>query len=167
MPGPAGIVAATAPCNAGRVAGAILALLLAGRADAASPDALAARQAVGGTLVELAAQPAIAGLVRGVARGHQQAVYAGLRLPGPPVSLHDGRWLVGWGCGDTTADGCTGRGLFLAFDVEGGRLFLMLLEDGAAVYLAPPRTGHWPTALAGPFFGFAPGLARPPAFDQG
>jgi hypothetical protein len=122
---------------------------------------------VGGTLVQLAAQPTVATLLRGAARGRQQLVYEGLRLPGPPVSLYGDRWLVGWGCADPPSPaGCQTRGLFLAFDASGERLFLMLLQDGAPDYLAPPRTAHWPAALATPFAEFAPELRRGPVFDQ-
>ncbi len=141
--------------------------MLPGPATAASPEAAATREAAGGTLVQLAAQPAVATLLRGAARGRQQTVYEGLRLPGPPVTLVQDRWLVGWGCGDPEPRaGCTGRGLFMAFDAGSERLFLMLLENGGATYLAPPRTGHWPALLAEAFAGFAPGLARGPVFDQ-
>lgn len=134
---------------------------------AASPEAKSARALAGGTMVQLAAHPAVAPTLRGAARGRQQAVYEGLRLPGPPVALHAGRWLVGWGCADEAPrQGCAGRGLFIALDSETERLFLMLLDHGAPVYLAPARTGHWPAALAAPFSGFAPDLARGPVFDQ-
>ncbi|WP_431269747.1 hypothetical protein [Dankookia sp. P2] len=54
----------------------------------------------------------------------------------------------------------------MAFDAGTERLFLMLLEDGAPMFLAPARTGHWPAMLERAFAGFAPGLAHPPAFDQ-
>ncbi|TDG22546.1 hypothetical protein [Paracraurococcus ruber] len=115
----------------------------------------------------MAAHSAVSLALRNAARGRQQAVYAGLRLPGPPVALVEGRWLAGWGCADAGASqGCTGRGLFLAVDSATERLFLMLLEDGVPVYLAPHRTGHWPRPLAAPFAVFAPGLARGPVFDQ-
>jgi hypothetical protein len=142
-------------------------LLLAAPASAAGPDAAgSAREAVGGTLVQLAAHPAVGILLRGAARGRQQIVYEGLRLPGPPVALADGRWLVGWSCGDPAPErGCVDRGLFMAFDAEGERLFLMLVEAGAPVYLAPPRTAHWPAALVAPFSDFAPGLPHGPTFD--
>jgi hypothetical protein len=148
---------------------ALLALLplLAAPVGAASPEADSARAVAGGSMVQLGAHPAVGILLRGAARGWQQVVYEGLRLPGPPVTLHEGRWLVGWGCADPAPrQGCAGRGLFMAFDAEGERLFLMLLEDGAPVYLAPPRTGRWPGALAAPFAEFAPSLARGPVFDQ-
>jgi hypothetical protein len=54
----------------------------------------------------------------------------------------------------------------MAFDAGRERLFLMLLENGEPIYLAPARTGHWPAMLAETFTGFAPALARPPVFDQ-
>ncbi|TCZ66704.1 hypothetical protein [Roseicella aquatilis] len=118
-------------------------------------------------MVQLAAHVAVSSPLRNAARGRQQTVYEGLRLPGPPVALQAGRWLVGWGCADPApAPGCRDRGLFIAFDVETERLFLMLVEQGAPVYLAPPRTGHWPAALAPAFDEFAPGLPRGPVFDQ-
>jgi hypothetical protein len=94
-------------------------------------------------------------------------VFEGLRLPGPPVALVEDRWLVGWGCeAPPTRGGCTGRGLFMAFDAGRERLFLMLLENGEPIYLAPARTGRWPAMLAEAFTGFAPELAKPPIFDQ-
>ena len=140
---------------------------LAAPAGAASPEAAATREAAGGTMVQLAAQPAVGTLMRGAARGRQQQVYEGLRLAGPPVALVEDRWLVGWGCADPpTRTGCTGRGLFMAFDAGSERLFLMLLEDGGPIYLAPPRTAHWPAMLAEAFADFAPELAKPPIFDQ-
>ena len=74
---------------------ALAALLLAPcGAVAADPGA---RSVAGGTLVQLAAQESVAVLLRGAARGRQQSVYEGLRLPGPPVALVADRWLVGWG----------------------------------------------------------------------
>ena len=124
-------------------------------AQAADPGV---RSAAGGTLVQLAAQESIAVLLRGAARGRQQSVYEGLRLPGPPVALVADRWLVGWGsAGD--------QGLFMAFDSEGERLFLMLLVEGGPIYLAPPRVARWPEELAEPFHRFAPGLVRGPSFE--
>ena len=118
-------------------------------------------------MVQLAAHPAVSSPLRNAARGKQQTVYEGLRLPGPPVALRDGRWLVGWGCADPApAAGCHDRGLFMAFDSGSERLFLMLLENGVPTYLAPPRTGHWPVGLGPAFLEFAPGLARGPVFDQ-
>jgi hypothetical protein len=54
----------------------------------------------------------------------------------------------------------------MAFDAGRERLFLMLLENGEPIYLAPARTGHWPAMLAEAFAGFAPDLPKPPVFDQ-
>ncbi|WP_043364133.1 hypothetical protein [Belnapia sp. F-4-1] len=133
---------------------ALAALLLPAPGLAAEPGT---RRAEGGTLVQLAAEPAVSLSLRGAARGRQQSVYEGLRLPGPPVALVAERWLVGWGReGD--------RGLFLAFDWQAEQLFLLLLIDGEPVYLAPSRHARWPEGLAEPFGRFAPGLARPPVF---
>jgi hypothetical protein len=118
-------------------------------------------------MVALAAHPAVSGVLRGVARGRQQMVYEGLRLPGPPVALIEGRWLVGWGCGaPQEGTGCSGRGLFIAFDAESERLFLLLLEDGEPIYLAPARTARWPAALQAPFAGFASKLRHGPSFGE-
>lgn len=137
-----------APCGAG--------VLVTRTARAADPEA---RAVAGGTLVQLGALGSVAILLRGAARGRQQAVYEGMRLPGPPVALVADRWLVGWGSeGD--------RGLFMAFDAEGERLFLMLLVDGGPIYLAPPRVALWPEELAEPFHRFAPGLERGPRFGE-
>ena len=136
---------------------ALAALLLAPfGARAAEPGA---RNVAGGTLVQLAAEPTVAVLLRGAARGRQQTVYEGLRLPGPPVALVADRWLVGWGREDD-------RGLFMAFDSQGERLFLMVIVDGGPIYLAPPRVARWPEALAEPFGQFAPNLAHGPNFGE-
>jgi hypothetical protein len=106
---------------------------------------------VGGTLVDLAAHPAVRTVLRSSARGWQQHVYDGLRLPGPPVALVE-EWLVGWGReGD--------RGLFLGFEVKAEQLVLFLLVEGQPVYLSP-RSRHWPPALGTPFAQFTAGLSR-------
>lgn len=139
---------------------ALGALLLAPLASAAAEPSLL--QAEGGTLVQLAAHPLVSLILRSAARGRQQMVYEGLRLPGPPVELVAGRWLVGWGCGGA---GCTENGLFMAFDTEREQLYLILLDDGWATALAPPRMAEWPVALAEPFGRFAPGLSRGPKFS--
>jgi hypothetical protein len=96
-------------------------------------------------MVELAAHPAVRVLIRNAARGWQQHVYEGLRLPGPPLAQVEG-WLVGWGRRGPD-------GLFLAFEMKPEVLVLFLLKDGAPVYLAP-RTSQWPPALGGPFQDF-------------
>jgi hypothetical protein len=140
---------------------ALGALLLAPLASAAAEPSLL--EAEGGTLVQMAAQPLVALVLRSAARGRQQMVYEGLRLPGPPVELVAGRWLVGWGCG---AAGCTEDGLFMAFDTEREQLYLLLLEEGWPIHLAPPRMAEWPEALAEPFGRFAPGLSRGPRFSE-
>ncbi|MBL6458579.1 hypothetical protein JMJ55_24890 [Belnapia sp. T6] len=124
-------------------------------AQAADP---AARALAGADLVALAAAPGVSPLLRGAARGRQQSVYEGLRLPGPPVTLVEERWLVGW---SREAE----RGLYLAYDTEQERLFLLLLIDGAAVFLAPGRWASWPAALAESFHRFAPGLHPGPGFE--
>lgn len=135
----------------------LAALLLApAPAGAAEPET---RRVLGGTLVQLAAEPAVSLPLRGAARGRQQSVYEGLRLPGPPVSLVADRFLVGWG-----RDGS--RGLFLAFDWRAEQLFLLLLVDGAPVHLAPARQARWPEPLAQPFAQFAPDLAGSPVFAE-
>jgi hypothetical protein len=135
---------------------ALAALLLPAPALAAEPEV---RRALGGTLVQLAAEPAVSLPLRSAARGRQQSVYEGLRLPGPPVALVAERWLVGWGREEE-------RGLFLAFDWQAEQLFLLLVIDGEPVYLAPARQARWPEALAEPYSRFAPGLASHPHFAE-
>ena len=100
---------------------------------------------IGGDMVALAAHPAVRVLLRNAARGFQQHVYEGLRLPGPPVAAV-GRWLVGWGRQDQ-------RGLFIAFEMQEEQLVLFLMVDGRPTYLSP-RSSHWPPALAEPFAAF-------------
>jgi hypothetical protein len=133
----------------------LAALLLAPAAAwAAEPEA---RRAIGGSLVALAAEPAVSLPLRSAARGRQRAVYEGLRMPGPAVALVAERWLVGWGRQGE-------HGLFLAFDWQAEQLFLLLLDEGEAVYLAPGRFARWPEPLAEPFARFAPGIAGGPGF---
>ena len=103
---------------------------------------------VGGSMVDLAAHPAVRTVLRSSARGYQQHVYDGLRLPGPPVALA-GDWLVGWGRKDA-------QGLFLAFEMQAEQLVLFLQVDGEPVYLSP-RGPKWPPALAVPFAAFRAG----------
>ena len=108
------------------------------------------RALAGSSMVALGAHPAVATLLRNAARGRQQQVYEGLRLPGPPLALIEDRWLVGWGReGD--------RGLFMAFEIEHEQLVLFLLDAGRPVYLSP-RSAQWPPALAEPFGEFSTGL---------
>ncbi|WP_187830083.1 hypothetical protein [Siccirubricoccus phaeus] len=108
------------------------------------------RSLVGADMVALGAHPAVRVLLRNAARGRQQQVYEGLRLPGPPVALVAEHWLVGWG-----REGR--RGLFIAFDTVQEQLVLFLLVDGQPVYLSP-RSSHWPPELAVPFGEFSEGL---------
>jgi hypothetical protein len=127
---------------------AFLLLLAATRAVAQEPPLTGL---VGGTLVELAAHPAVRTVLRSSARGWQQHVYDGLRLSGPPVALVED-WLVGWGRAED-------RGIFLAFEVKAEQLVLFLLVEGQPVYLSP-RSRHWPPALGAPFAQFTAGLPR-------
>lgn len=129
---------------------ALLAVLLASPARAQRVAEPPLRALAGSSMVALAAHPAVATLLRNAARGRQQQVYEGLRLPGPPLALIEDRWLAGWGReGD--------RGLFLAFEVEHEQLVLFLLDAGRPVYLSP-RSAQWPPALAAPFHEFTAGL---------
>ncbi|MCO6415601.1 hypothetical protein JYK14_05335 [Siccirubricoccus sp. KC 17139] len=105
---------------------------------------------IGADMVALAAHPAVRVLLRNAARGRQQHVYEGLRLPGPPIALVGEHWLVGWG-----REGR--RGLFLAFETKQEQLVLFLLVDGQPVYLSP-RSTQWPPELAAPFADFSEGL---------
>jgi hypothetical protein len=120
-------------------------LLTALGADAARAEEPPLIGLVGGNMVGLAAHPAVRLLKRYAARGFQQHVYAGLRLPGPPIAVHD-NWLIGWG-----REGQ--RGLFMAFQMREEQLVLFLLVDGRPTYLSP-RSSHWPPALAEPFAAF-------------
>jgi len=107
---------------------------------------------VGGSLVQFAAHPAVGTLLRNSARGWQQHVYEGLRLPGPPVALVEQTWLVGWGRRDDS-------GLFLGFEIRAEQMVLFLLNGGAPVYLSP-RSRHWAPALGAPFADFTAGIGR-------
>jgi hypothetical protein len=127
----------------------LLAALVASPAFAKADPSL--RALVGGTMVALGAHPAVSVLLRNAARGRQQQVYEGLRMPGPPLALVEDHWLVGWG-----RDGR--RGLFMAFEINQEQLVLFLLDDGKPVYLSP-RSAQWPAPLAESFGEFSQGLA--------
>ena len=120
----------------------LLAALGAGAARAEEPPLIGL---VGADMVALAAHPAVRLLIRNAARGFQQHVYEGLRLPGPPITEHD-NWLIGWGRQGQ-------RGLFMAYQMREEQLVLFLLVDGRPTYLSP-RSSHWPPALAEPFAAF-------------
>jgi hypothetical protein len=124
------------------------------RAAAARPDPLAL---AGQPVLALAAHPAVAGTLRQATGGRQGAVARHLRLPGPPLRALGGGTIYGWAC-DPDA-GCGRDGIFLAYDAPGGRIFVLLVEDGAPIAWVPPRAAPWPAALEGPLRAFNPAMA--------
>lgn len=110
--------------------------------SAAEADDLAVGLA-GLTLRDLAALPAVAPTLRAVVRSRQSAVFRHLRAPGTAARTREGTaWA--WGCegGD-----CAREGLLLAHHVGSGALWLLLLQDGDATLVVPPRRSTWPAVV--------------------
>ena len=69
----------------------------------------------------------------------------------------DGQYLYGYGC---NPEGCRVRGIFLAWDLKGERMFMLLTEEGRVRASIPPDPRAWPRELSAPLTGFAPALAE-------
>ncbi len=130
-------------------------LLLAAAPAAAQPADETAAYYVGRPILALAGHPDAVALLRQVSGGHQRALAAALRAPGPPIALADGRLLYAHAC---LPAGCAVDGVFFGFDMVSARLYLLLTRDGSLVLQVPPRRAPWPAALEAPVaaFGAAP-----------
>jgi hypothetical protein len=100
----------------------------------------------GASIRDLAAHGEVAGLFRSAVRGRQAVVAAALRAPAStPVQVSEGRFLGARAC---AAEGCGRLGIFLGWDAETARLYLLVVEDGTPVLVVPPAGTRWPAAFA-------------------
>ncbi|PZW49176.1 hypothetical protein C8P66_103202 [Humitalea rosea] len=141
-------------------------VLLAGTAAAAVPEDESPEDEsyVGRPLLALVSYPNLPSLLRQVSGGQQGAMARAVRFDGPGLELTAGRYLNSYAC---APKGCAEDGVFLAYDTEEGRIFLMLVREGSMVIQVPPRRAPWPDVLEARVaaFGAAPGsltYAPPP-----
>ena len=52
------------------------------------------------------------------------------------------------------------RGIFLAWDLKGERMFMLLSEEGRVRVSIPPDPRAWPRELSAPLAGFSPALSE-------
>lgn len=100
----------------------------------------------GASIRDLAAHGEVAGLFRSAVRGRQAVVAAALRAPAStPVEVSEGRFLGARAC---AVEGCGRLGIFLGWDAEAARLYLLVVEEGTPVLVVPPPGTRWPAAFA-------------------
>lgn len=133
---------------------ALLALLSAAPARAMDPDIMSV---VGQPVLALAQRPEVGVVLRPASGGHRSVIAEALREPGPPVGLLDGQYLYGHGC---KPEGCRVRGIFLAWDMKGERMFMLVTEEGRVRLSIPPDPRAWPRELSAPLAGFSPALSE-------
>ena len=133
---------------------ALVALFSAAPAHAMDPDIMSV---IGQPVLSLAQRPEVGVVLRPASGGHRGAIAEALREAGPPVGLEDGQYLHGYGC---NPEGCRVRGIFLAWDLKGERMFMLLTEEGRVRLSIPPDPRAWPRELSTPLAGFAPALAE-------
>jgi hypothetical protein len=133
---------------------ALLALLSAAPARAMDPDIMSV---VGQPVLALAQRPEVGVVLRPASGGHRSVIAEALRKPGPPVGLLDGQYLYGHGC---NPEGCRVRGIFLAWDMKGERMFMLVTAEGRVRVSVPPDPRAWSRDLAAPLAVFSPALAE-------
>lgn len=133
---------------------ALLALLGAAPARAMDPDIMSV---IGQPVLSLAQRPEVGVVLRPASGGHRSVIAEALREPGPPVGLLDGQYLYGHGC---KPEGCRVRGIFLAWDMKGERMFMLVTEEGRVRLSIPPDPRAWPRELSAPLAGFSPALSE-------
>jgi len=116
-------------------------VLVSGTAVAAAGDA----DYVGKPLLALVSYPNLPSLLRQASGGQQSAMARAVRYDGPGLELTAGRYLNSYAC---SPEGCAEDGVFLAYDTEDGRIYLMLVREGSMVIQVPPRRAPWPDVLA-------------------
>lgn len=100
----------------------------------------------GQSVAKLAAHPDLAAVFRSVVRGRQTYIYRHLHAADPgSLRTKDQRYVFGWTCdgGD-----CAQEGLFLGYDTQLERIYLLLLDEGYASLTVPTRRSPWPAQLA-------------------
>ena len=133
---------------------ALLALLGAAPARAMDPDIMSV---IGQPVLALAQRPEVGVVLRPASGGHRGVIAEALREAGPGVGVVDGQYLHGHGC---NPEGCRVRGIFLAWDMKGERMFMLLADEGRVRLSIPPDPRAWPRELATPLNSFAPALAE-------
>ncbi len=134
-------------------------VLLAAAFFAAAPEAASLE---GQPLAALLTRPSVGLTLRQVSGGHQRAVSEGIRRPGR-LSVAAERYVSGHSCGEA---GCDTEGLFVGWDAETGRVFLIVVEDASPVLTVPPRRAQWPEALRTAVAAFNPAIAARMHFGQ-
>ncbi|MFC0387810.1 hypothetical protein [Muricoccus vinaceus] len=111
---------------------------------------------VGQPVSALAAHPDVVVILRSVTRGRQTYVLRHLRAA-EPGGLHsaDDRYIFGWTCdgGD-----CPQEGLFMGYDTQTERLYLLLVDEGVASLTVPTRRSPWPAPMAEAVLAMKPDL---------
>ena len=131
-----------------------LAIFSALPARAMDPDIMSV---ISQPVLALAQRPEVGAVLRPASGGHRSVIAEALREPGPPVGLLDGQYLHGYGC---NTGGCRVRGVFLAWDLKGERMFMLVTEEGRVRLSIPPDPRAWPRELAAPLAGFSPALSE-------
>ena len=112
---------------------------------------------IGQPVLSLAQRPEVGAVLRPASGGHRSVIAEALREPGPGVALLDGQYLHGHGC---NREGCRVRGIFLAWDLKGERMFMLVTEEGRVRVSIPPDPRAWPRELSAPLAGFSPALSE-------
>jgi hypothetical protein len=112
----------------------------------------------GQPVAALAAHPDVSIGFRSVTRGRQTYILRHLRAENPgALQTAEDRYVFGWTCdgGD-----CAQAGLFLGYDSETERFYLLLLDEGVASLTVPTRGAPWPAPLAEAVLAVKPDLRR-------
>lgn len=131
-------------------------MLLAGSAAAQTDRAPSPLGLAGQPVPALAAHPDVVVILRSVTRGRQTYVLRHLRAAAPAaLQTAKERYVFGWTCdgGD-----CATAGLFLGYDTQTERLYLLLIDEGEASLTVPVRRAPWPAPLAEAVLAVAPDL---------
>jgi hypothetical protein len=101
----------------------------------------------GQPVARLAAHPDLSIVFRSITRGRQTYILRHLRAAGPGKLEVDEahRYVFGWTC---DGGNCAQEGLFLGYDSQTERMYLLLLDEGYASLTVPTRGAPWPAPLA-------------------
>lgn len=120
--------------------------LIVSPARAQAPAEPSVLTLAGQSVATLARHPDLSIGFRSVTRGRQTYVLRHLRAADPgSLQVAEDRYVYGWTCDG--AD-CARDGLFLGYDSETERFYLLLLDEGVASLTVPTRGAPWPGPLA-------------------